>query len=404
MGEMVRSSFFACVAGTVVMVASASCAVAPPIAPRAIPGVASIPVAPMEERAAHPAPLAAPVENRSATPAILGVAPRVTLPENAPDPSAGASAASPAGGNATAPRVVLVDELPYRPSRGSEQLHKQAKARRHRDRPYELEPGVVIDVARSQGAEDAADRDRIARSSAYWPFRRCYEEGLRRDPSLAGRASLDLAVGAGGEVERANVVSATLRDESVLLCIAREAKHLALAPAASPSRAALDVSLSPGARPRSGPLTIAHAGELREALRASWPGVERCYASGLAMHPGTGGRIELRFRANRSGEVVDVTEQGDARFADLDVARCVVGVFRVARLPASRMRSGRETTFVYAMHVEAASPSPSNPAEQVAGADAAPWLPTRASDGRRQEWIASTPRDPAAHRPSAGGP
>jgi len=81
--------------------------------------------------------------------------------------------------------------------------------------------------------------------------------------------------------------------------------------------------------------------------------VERCYASELSKRPGVGGRMELRFRGRSSGEIVEVTEEGEPRFADIDVTRCVLGVYRSTRLPPARVCTARETTFGYAIHFEA---------------------------------------------------
>jgi hypothetical protein len=251
------------------------------------------------------------------------------------------------------PRVLLVDELPYRWSHGSDHPHAQAKKHGRGGRPYHPAPGIVVDVMQAQGGAPASELQRAARSAGYWPFRRCYEEGLRRDATLAGRASFDLEVAANGAVERASATSATLRDESVVLCIGREALRLSLAQAEAPTTAKLDVVLSTGDEPLGAPLPVAHAEELRDALRASWPAVEQCYASELPKHPEAGGRLELRFRAKKTGEIVEVAEEGDTRFADVDVTRCVLGVYRVARLPAARVCGAGETSFAYAMHLEA---------------------------------------------------
>ncbi|HXN32730.1 MAG TPA: hypothetical protein VN894_12745, partial [Polyangiaceae bacterium] len=58
------------------------------------------------------------------------------------------------------------------------------------------------------------------------------------------------------------------------------------------------------------------------------------------------------FRARSNGEIVEVAEEGDTRFADVDVTRCVLGVYRTTRLPAARVCSARESSFGYAIHLE----------------------------------------------------
>jgi hypothetical protein len=262
---------------------------------------------------------------------------------------------------ATAPaHVVIVDELPFRATHTRarelpEHAHHGKRRGRH-GRPFHPAPGIVVDVADASGGASASDLQRAARNVGYWPFRHCYEEGLRRDQHIAGKVTMDLAVAAGGAVDRATIGSATLHDESVVLCVAREAAHLALAPAESASTARMEVNLSTGDEPVPVPRAASHADELQEALRASWPAVEKCYAAELPKHPDAGGRMELHFHLRSSGEVDEVSE-GDTRFGDVEVTRCVLGVYRGAKLPTIAHGS-HETSFVYAIHLEARPPQP----------------------------------------------
>jgi len=344
------SEFQAGLACSFIALAAASSACARPreLPEPAIPTVVSIPVAPLGTAATQ-------------SPTTSAVAPEA-LPAAPPSPGVSLAppppAAEPAPAAPPKPLVVLADELPYRWSHlvakeASERPHGSRAKRSHGGRPYHPGPGVVVDTTEDQGGPGTAEVQRVARSTGYWPFRRCYEEGLRRDPGLAGKVSVDVAVAANGVVERAEVVSATLRDESVALCIGREAAHLALPHGESPTKTTIDISLSAGDEPVTVPRPAPHADELREALRASWPAVERCYASELSKRPGVGGRMELRFRGRSSGEIVEVTEEGEPRFADIDVTRCVLGVYRSTRLPPARVCTARETTFGYAIHFEA---------------------------------------------------
>jgi hypothetical protein len=64
-----------------------------------------------------------------------------------------------------------------------------------------------------------------------------------------------------------------------------------------------------------------------------------------------GGRIELKFRVRPGGEVAEVAE-GDTRFGDVEVTRCVLGVYRTARL-AGIAHGSHDASFVYALHLEA---------------------------------------------------
>jgi hypothetical protein len=255
----------------------------------------------------------------------------------------------------TPPHVVLVDELPFHATHTharevSEHTHHGKRKGRH-GRPFHPAPGIVVDVPEATGGVSAAERQRTGRSIGYWPFRHCYEEGLRRDQHLGGKVDLELAVAPGGAVDRAAITGATLHDESVVLCVAREAQHLALASGESPSSAKLELTLSTGDEPVPVPHAVPHADEVREALRASWPSVKQCYANEAAKHPDVGGRMELKFRVRPGGEVAEVAE-GDTRFGDIEVTRCVLGVYRSAKLPGVAHGS-HDASFVYAMHLEA---------------------------------------------------
>jgi hypothetical protein len=312
-----------------------------PEAVPSVPTVASIPVAPLP-----PPPAPAEMQMPAAISAEIGP-PAPAVDEPAP----------PA---APAPQVVLVDEMPYRwfhahASDGGEYPRRHSHPHRHAggSRQSHPAPGIVVDVTDAQNGANASELQRTARSAGYWPFRRCYEEGLRRDQRLAGRVSLQVSVAANGGIERASVASATLRDESVVLCVAREASRLVVASCGSMANAKMEVTLSTGDEAVPMPRPVPGAEELRSALRESWPAVKRCYATELARRPDAGGRLELKFRTTSSGEIVDVAEQGETRFAEVAVTRCVLGVYRTTALPAVRIDDTRETSFVYAMHLEA---------------------------------------------------
>jgi hypothetical protein len=356
-------------AAAATLVASIACAAAPP------PAAACAAAAPSPAAIVpRPTPSSAPVPAVAATPApvpVLAPAPAATpapiLALQTPAPAAtmaAAAAPTPESAALSPPppasmHVVLADELPYRATHISETTakahshHGKKKHGRH-GRPYHPAPGIVVDVSDAQGGLTATDLQRTARNIGYWPFRRCYEEGLRRNQQLAGHVALDLSMATAGAVAHATPAAAgsTLRDESVALCVAREAAHLPLAmPADSPTTAKLDVSLATGDEPVPMQRPVVHADELREALRTSWPAAQQCYATGVAGRPDEGGRLELKFRVKSTGEIAEVAE-GDTRFPDVDVTRCVLGVYRAAKLPAIGHGS-HETTFVYALHFEA---------------------------------------------------
>jgi len=333
----------ACALATVLLTPNACAAAPPKEAQASVPPIAAIPVA--------PASTPTPTSTATPTPSLLVVASdssvlRPGAPEAMPAPAPSA-------------HVVLVDERPFRASSSRareepEHARGHSRKRGRHGRPYHPAPGIVVDVVDAQGGAGAAEVQRVARSSGYWPFRRCYEEGLRRDQRLSGKVSLELAMAASGAVDSATVTSSTLHDESVVLCVAREGRHLVLASSESLATAKIDVTLSTGDEPVPAPHAAPHAEQLREALQASWPAVRQCYASELAKRPDVGGRMELRFTVKANGEIVEVAE-GDTRFGDVDVTRCVLGVYRTAKLAAIR-HGAHETTFAYAVHFEARPP------------------------------------------------
>jgi len=344
----------ACVLMGSALVACAGTSAKPP--PALLPPnvtLVATPIAPVDS--APPAAASAP-STEPAPEATETLAPLPTPPPAAPAPPT--SAAS---------RVLMADEPPFYPVRlrahdadrrraerdATHEPHEAREARGSRKRPYHPAPGIIVDVTDARGAVAAADLQRIARSSGYWPFRECYEEGLRGDQRLSGKVSLELVVNPAGGVDRSMVTASTLRDEIVGACVAREARLLTLPAATSQTIAKVDVSLALGDEPVTTARTFPSAESLRQSLRASWDAARRCYATGLATHPGVGGRLELRFRVHHDGEIFEVAEVSDhdVRFSDVDVSRCVLGVYRTAELPPLA-RASRERSFVYALHFE----------------------------------------------------
>ncbi len=330
-------------------------------APPSVPPAAEIPVAPLPrakkvekvETPAREATTTTTVTTTTVTaPAIVAMAP-VAEPKAAPETRSGVVEAMPTPG----PRVVLTDEPPFRPSKSvSRELpeHRRSGKKGRHGRPYHPAPGIVVDVSDATGGTRASDLERAARNLGYWPFRHCYEGGLERNQKLSGYVSLSIAPVAPQGPTSAELGASTIRDESVSLCVAREAQHLSLpwSAGAEGAHAAMKIVLSTGDEPVPVPRAVPHADELQQVLRASWPAVQQCYASGLARHPDAGGRMELRFRVKSSGEILEVAED-EPRFGDVDVTRCVLGVYRAAKLPP--MHGAHAGTFAYAMRLEAAA-------------------------------------------------
>jgi len=357
-----RSPVRPAIACAVLALASTSALCAAASTPPAVPPVAEIPIAPIPapRKRLPPLPEATPRTTVTTTTTTTMVPPLAALTVE-PLPHVGATEIMPAAPTvlSSPPHIVLVDELPFRashtharelPEHEHEHEHHSKKKGRH-GRPFHPAPGIVVDINDATGGATAADLQRTGRNVGYWPFRHCYEEGLRRDQHMGGKVEMDLAVAPGGGVDRANITGATLHDESVVLCVAREAAHLALTPGESATSAKMELTLSTGDEPVPEPHPIPHAEDLRDALRASWPAVKQCYAGALAKHADDGGRLELRFHVKPNGEIAEVAE-GDTRFGDVEVTRCVLGVYRGAKLPGVAHGS-HDASFVYALHLEA---------------------------------------------------
>jgi hypothetical protein len=267
---------------------------------------------------------------------------------------AAALSATPANGD-DAGHVLVIDEPPFLPgTQGAftphrDQFHRPPQGSSHR--PYHPAPGIVVDVLDRDGAV-IAGLQRTARNLGYWPFRRCYEDGLRRNQALGGSVTLDMSLTPAGGERRTEIASSSVRDDVVTACVAREAHHLALDPVEAPIAARVRVLLALGDEPVQGPIPVPGAADLRTALRASWQDTTACFEASLARHPDSGGRIELRFEVDDDGGLTGVSETG-VRFPDPEASACVAGIYRRASLSVAHAVPGK--AFVYAIHFESRS-------------------------------------------------
>jgi hypothetical protein len=262
-------------------------------------------------------------------------------------------------GGVASPRVLLVDETPsYVTPSGQVATQRPALRKRgRRGHPYHPDPRVVIDVVEARGAATAADLQRTARDSGYWPVRRCFEEGLRRDQNLGGKVSIALTISPDGQVERSSATGSSVTDRAVVACVAREARRISFSPADGPTNAVAGVSLGAGDEPVAVFVAIPDAERLRRSLRGAWPGAEDCYVRALARDPGAGGRVELVFRVSGSGRIESIAETA-APPDDAELTSCVSAVYRAAQLPDAD--SGHARRFLYALHFET-DPTTSEP-------------------------------------------
>ncbi len=79
-------------------------------------------------------------------------------------------------------------------------------------------PVVRMGAATIEGGLPSEVVQRVVRQS-YGRYRRCYEQGLARNPSLAGRVAVAFVIGPGGAVESASPKGSDLPDAEVVGCV-----------------------------------------------------------------------------------------------------------------------------------------------------------------------------------------
>ncbi len=219
---------------------------------------------------------------------------------------------------------------------------------RPKGKPAHAAPRVKVDVTEVRGDAGEADMQRAARLKSYWPFRICYEQGLRRMQKLHGTIKLRLTIGPTGRPSGVQQLTAELGDAAVVSCVVKSAMGLGLpAPASGEPQITLDISLWPGDEPVSvksalrGSASPAEAKAITDRLRTYLPDARACYAAGLRRHEGLWGRLGLALHI-RAGIVAQVNEV-ESRFPDPEVTECVRKVFLRSTVPST----DGELTIVY---------------------------------------------------------
>jgi len=292
------------------------------------------------------------------TPETADASATLAAPNTAGDAGATTSAASSTASGDAAPAeladIAMSDEPPYppgarrRPSGGvAASQDDDALARWNRGGPDangratakapHPAPRVKVDVVQVRGHIEEADVLRTARAKGYWPFRLCYEEGLRRAPKLRGTVKFRVTVGPGGTARGVRKLAAELEDSDVTNCVLKAARNLALAaPERGTPDVTLEVSLWPGDAPvRTGSASPSRPSDTSDALvaalRSRWTGVRACYAEGLRRTPGLWGRLAMRLRVTAKGDVIEAAEV-ESHFPDRDVTECALRVYERAGL------------------------------------------------------------------------
>ncbi len=192
----------------------------------------------------------------------------------------------------------------------------------------------------------------ITRKYGYWPFRICFEDGLRKDQALKGRTLIRMSIGRDRRIHGARLLETDFKNapEVAKCLVARANDHRKLVYDPAPPRR-LDVELSiklwPGdARvPSLGPPddTWENPGQLDRAaidknVAPALEHIRKCYAKGLHDDPQLWGRLAIRVDLDENGRVLGVSEH-DSRFPDRRVSRCVVSAIR--RVSFGPARAGK---------------------------------------------------------------
>ena len=197
-----------------------------------------------------------------------------------------------------------------------------------------------------------------ARKRGYWPYRLCFEDGLRLDQKLSGQTIVRLSIGSSGRVVATRLVQTKLKDENVARCLAERTGDLEFAP--RPSRR-VDVELSIKLWPGDAPVAlvgppdgtpfdnpgILDSEAAARALAQCEPSLRACYQQGVERDAELWGRIQFRIDQAADGRVQKVAED-ESRFPDRQVVDCMVNVIQTQPLPAPK---GGELTFVFAVRL-----------------------------------------------------
>lgn len=220
-------------------------------------------------------------------------------------------------------------------------------------------PRVLVDVnmrtgslpkrSKTKGVLSEASLVAQARNAGYWPFRLCFEEGLRRDPSLRGKTRVKFTVETNGHVKSDRMAFTELKDHGVAKCLAARVHAMHFSPA--PARrvhADATVDLNPGDAPLPDSTVTApdapdgSSGKIDENLLATafaepLKKIADCYATGLAHDAKLWGRIAVLVDVDADGRVQNAAER-DSRFPDKAVVACAVDAVRQARLSSTGSR------------------------------------------------------------------
>jgi hypothetical protein len=212
------------------------------------------------------------------------------------------------------------------------------------------------------------------RKYGYWPYRLCFEEGLRKDQTLKGETLVRADVDSTGRIVSTRLLGTKLSIPNVAECLSRKTLALQVPPPGRALRVKVAIKLWPGDAPvpSIGPpdgIALENTGKVdiasvRTATSAATGDIAACYAAALERDAGLWGRIELRVDLDERGRARKVAEN-ESRFPAREVVSCAVGALQRVAFPQP---SNGALTVIYAIRLgqppESASPAPATaPAE-----------------------------------------
>jgi hypothetical protein len=237
-----------------------------------------------------------------------------------------------------------------------------------------------------------------ARSNGYWPFRTCFEQGLRAKPTSAGQTRLRLSLGSSGRVTASRVLATELAERGTAQCLAEAARGLRFRRA--PARRIdfeLSVKLWPGDAPLP-PRAPDRAGRepdlsgLGAAFEQAAPALAQCCQSALAGDPRLWGRLAVCVDTNAEGAVVKARET-ESRFSDPAASTCVTNELSALRMPTR----GQALQVMFALRCGAPPQPPAPPSAEP------PLVPPAPALGPPAEPAPPAPSPPAPQSSTTSG-
>ncbi|HET9933177.1 MAG TPA: AgmX/PglI C-terminal domain-containing protein [Polyangiaceae bacterium] len=240
---------------------------------------------------------------------------------------------------------------------------------------YHPAPRVVVDLRPlGRALPERATKSRFAsaasllaeaRNQGYWPFRTCYEQGLRESAELSGQVQVRVRVAPSGRVASARLRGSPLKSHHTVECVLRAASALTFKkPPARRVDADLSVKFWPGDAPlppRDERVGVAwDPTAIAAAVSAESSDLARCCVDALARDPQLWGRLAFTVHTDSTGRVRE-SHETESRFPDSRASDCVrEALARLSQLPATPAQ------FVVALRCgQPAAPRPAVPAEAI---------------------------------------